>query len=286
MAKRLGPDSRRAATLRAPLLASSGSSGPSVFAKSNAADARRQPLPRVRLHAEPQLLRKALEVGALGFLLAAAAERFEQRASLVARQRPCQPPPTSFSPRPVSRRARLSGRTRLPPRAPGCSSSAAQKTLRLPLRLPVSRRVQSRRPALATLCRPLCQLQQAPPAPRTALGNRLENTHQPKHALNHPVSAEDNPVPRAALKLAKIPQAQCPHRCSPPPAPLTICVACRFRRRPSREARPGVPWSMPLSYSASEASEDPTRCPFRNAVHPAAPRTPSNPRRPTRPRTG
>ncbi|WAQ88244.1 hypothetical protein PtA15_9A371, partial [Puccinia triticina] len=29
MAKRLGPDSRRAATLRAPLLASSGSSGPS-----------------------------------------------------------------------------------------------------------------------------------------------------------------------------------------------------------------------------------------------------------------
>ncbi|WAR55896.1 hypothetical protein PtB15_6B640 [Puccinia triticina] len=69
MAERPGPDSKRAATLRAPLLASSGSSGPSVFAKSSelclarfilhAADARRQPLPRVRLHAEPQLLRKA-----------------------------------------------------------------------------------------------------------------------------------------------------------------------------------------------------------------------------------
>ncbi|WAR52798.1 hypothetical protein PtB15_2B225 [Puccinia triticina] len=35
MAERLGPDSKQAATLRAPLLASSGSSGPSVFAKSS-----------------------------------------------------------------------------------------------------------------------------------------------------------------------------------------------------------------------------------------------------------
>ncbi|WAQ92200.1 hypothetical protein PtA15_16A106, partial [Puccinia triticina] len=35
MAERLGPDSKRAATLRAPLLASSDSSGPSVFAKSS-----------------------------------------------------------------------------------------------------------------------------------------------------------------------------------------------------------------------------------------------------------
>ncbi|OAV99867.1 hypothetical protein PTTG_25080 [Puccinia triticina 1-1 BBBD Race 1] len=68
--------------------------------------------------------------------------------------------------------------------------------------LHVSRRVQSRRPALAALCRPLCQLQQAPPAPRTALVNWLENTHAPKDALNHPVSEDENHVPRAALMLA------------------------------------------------------------------------------------
>ncbi|OAV86112.1 hypothetical protein PTTG_30074, partial [Puccinia triticina 1-1 BBBD Race 1] len=158
---------------------------------------------------------------------------------------------------PVSRHARLSGRTCLPPHTPGCSSSAAKKIVRLPIHRPACVSASPEpTAALATLCRPLRQLQQAP-APRTALVNWLENTHAPKDALNHPVSEDKNHAPRAALMLAaKI--------------PLISQAHVSWNQTWS-------PCSTPLSCSASEASEGSTRCPCMTAVFLAAPSPPSPP---------
>ncbi|OAV86347.1 hypothetical protein PTTG_09875, partial [Puccinia triticina 1-1 BBBD Race 1] len=126
--------------------------------------------------------------------------------------------------------------------------------------LPVSQRVQSRRPPLATLFRPLRQLQQAP-APRTALVNWLENTHAPKDALKHPVSEDENHVPRAALMLAaKIP-----------------LVHLQISQAHVSWNQTWSPCSTPLSCSASEASKGSTRCPCMTAVFLAAPSPPSPP---------
>ncbi|OAV99912.1 hypothetical protein PTTG_07993 [Puccinia triticina 1-1 BBBD Race 1] len=277
MAERLGPDSKRAATLRAPLLASSGSSGPSVFAKSSELC-----LARFILHPR----RLMLAVNPFHVSDSTLSLSFSAKPLKWVPWGSCWPRPPSASnnvllwlrandlashPQPASRPARSPAVHGYPD---GLASHPAHPAALLP---------PPKKPCgcpYACLCLvesradgPLWQhyvglfassnKRRLRPAPRSAIGLRTPirlSMHSTIRYLRKtilcPVRLSSSP---RSLKLSapidEAPSVATDHLCG-----LQISQA------PVSWSQTWSPRSMPLSYSACEASEDPTRCPCRNAT--------------------